>query len=77
MMVWSSAQPHNVERMVRRCFFDPRLGAREGEEEAVENEYNDRDEEGGKDDQWEGKLVAVWARDTLGLSKSNYCASFF
>ncbi|KAH8111631.1 Hsp70 protein-domain-containing protein [Phellopilus nigrolimitatus] len=25
-MVWSSAQPHNVNRMVRRCFFDVLLG---------------------------------------------------
>lgn len=59
VMVWSSAQPHNVEMMVRRCFYDRRSG------------YNPEEKRGaGK---WEGLLIDVWARDTLGLSSHDYC----
>ncbi|KAG8976717.1 hypothetical protein FRB90_009039, partial [Tulasnella sp. 427] len=43
-MIWSSAQPENVKKMVGECF---------GEE-------------------YETQLRAVWARDTLGLSKAQY-----
>ena len=25
------------------------------------------------DERWRGKLAAVWARDTLGLSMADYC----
>ncbi|THH32655.1 hypothetical protein EUX98_g1510 [Antrodiella citrinella] len=42
-MIWSSAQPHSVNDMVRKTF---------GEDE--------------------DELVAVWARDTLGLSAEHY-----
>lgn len=61
-MVWSSAQPHNVDRMVARVFFSelhppPQLTKEDG-----------RDGE-----RWKGKLQAVWARDTLGLSTADYC----
>lgn len=58
VMVWSSAQPHNVQKMVNRCFF---------EGHGSSYVYGDS-----KD-----KLVAVWARDTLGLSKLDYCAPNF
>lgn len=63
VMVWSSAQPHNVEMMVRRCFYDSRCG------------YNpeEANPEAGK---WEGLLVDVWARDRLGLSRLDYCTPF-
>lgn len=74
VMVWSSAQPHNVERMVGRCFFDERLGPPLPASEDKENEEY-ADAKGEHKDKWEGKLVAVWARDTLGLSKSDYSAS--
>ncbi|KAH8113191.1 hypothetical protein DFH11DRAFT_1510962, partial [Phellopilus nigrolimitatus] len=56
-MVWSSAQPHNVDRMVRRCFFDALLGAPAAG--TVACDANDG-------------FVAVWARDTLGLSHGDY-----
>ncbi|KAK0193936.1 hypothetical protein F5146DRAFT_411200 [Armillaria mellea] len=42
-MVWSSAQPLNVDHMVNQCF--------KGEKQ---------------------KLIAVWARDTLGLTSAQY-----
>lgn len=46
VMIWSSAQPHNVADMVRSCFL--------------------ADQE---------KLVAIWGRDTLGLSEQDYCTN--
>ena len=60
VMVWSSAQPHNVNMMVRRCFFDPRCG------------YVRQKAKTGFDE-WDDLLIAVWARDTLGLSSHDYC----
>lgn len=47
VMVWSSAQPHNVDDMVSHALGDDR--------------------------EW---LVAIWARDTLGLAEDHYRASF-
>lgn len=44
VMVWSSAQPQNVDEMVERCFSSQKR-----------------------------ELKAVWARDTLGLKKKDYC----
>ena len=46
-MVWSSAQRHNVDDMVDKCFGDRRIG-----------------------------LVAVWARDTLGLRPDEFRMSY-
>lgn len=60
VMIWSSAQPHNVDRMVRKCFFDGQ-NSQAFEDDAYTG------------DKWDGKLAAVWARDTLGLSSSDYC----
>ncbi|OCB88877.1 hypothetical protein A7U60_g3972 [Sanghuangporus baumii] len=71
VMVWSSAQPHNVDRMVRRCFFDARLGPLQGEPDGEEAGESPGVEEN-EDDKRHGKLAAVWARDTLGLSRSDY-----
>jgi hypothetical protein len=45
VMVWSSAQPHSVDDMIRHTF------------------GNDRE-----------RLIAVWARDTLGLPEGHYRA---
>ncbi|KAK0223384.1 hypothetical protein IW262DRAFT_822612 [Armillaria fumosa] len=42
-MVWSSAQPFNVDHMVDQCFKEEK-----------------------------GKLITVWARDTLGLTSAQY-----
>lgn len=67
VMVWSSAQPRNVDKMVRRCFFSTSLDSSLPEEH---HDFIASDDEG---DKWEGKLVAVWARDTLGLSSQAYC----
>jgi hypothetical protein len=72
VMVWSSAQTRNVEKMVRRCFFDVELGEVLGEQE-LEQQQGSKSKTG---DKWGGKLTAVWARDTLGLSKSEFCQSF-
>jgi hypothetical protein len=47
-MVWSSAQPHNVNDMMLETF--------------------------GRD---RNKFLAIWARDTLGLTEDHYCASSF
>ncbi|KAF9494543.1 hypothetical protein BDN71DRAFT_1448731 [Pleurotus eryngii] len=55
-MVWSSAQPHSVEDMVRRAFCDPELAGAKSKDELVSS----------------GRLVAVWARDTLGLPSDAY-----
>ena len=58
VMVWSSAQPHKVEKMVRRCFNLERPYSYA--QRYSENPY------------WSGTLHAVWARDTLGLSAHAY-----
>ncbi|KAF9494599.1 hypothetical protein BDN71DRAFT_977571 [Pleurotus eryngii] len=55
-MVWGSAQPHSVEDMVRRAFCDPELAGAKSKDELVSS----------------GRLVAVWARDTLGLPSDAY-----
>ncbi len=69
-MIWSSAQPHSVADMVKRCF---------GEDEIVEEPVEKR-----HDSDWSlyaktRRLAAVWARDTLGLTSDEYSAwaSFF
>ena len=59
-MVWSSAQPHSVDDMVAKCFDVEREGA-------MRMEGEDGDRRKGRDN-----LVAVWARDTLGLTQAEY-----
>ena len=86
-MVWSSAQSQNVEKMVRRCFFDPRLDKHSQEEDdnydahSEDTKYKSRDYIANRHstfkDIWSGKLSAVWARDTLGLSRRDYCMILF
>ena len=75
-MVWSSAQPHSVQDMVEKCFG----------EDAVEEEDHSHNRRGrkGKNNrshgvevdefgrEKRGKLVAAWARDTLGLDSNAY-----
>ncbi|KAK1231045.1 hypothetical protein PQX77_005852 [Marasmius sp. AFHP31] len=75
-MVWSSAQPHSVRDMVEKCFG----------EDAVEEEEHSHNRRGRKGrhnrshgvevDEFgrekRGKLVAAWARDTLGLDSNAY-----
>ncbi|KZT34660.1 hypothetical protein SISSUDRAFT_1052458 [Sistotremastrum suecicum HHB10207 ss-3] len=66
-MVWSSAQPHSVADMVRSCF-----GAEE-----VTPTIARKDEVAPVDRSKDGvlkkrNLVAIWARDTLGLSQRAY-----
>ncbi|MCQ8780244.1 hypothetical protein NQU49_26975, partial [Escherichia coli] len=58
VMVWSSAQPHSVRGMVERVF---------GEDVYAEATGDVR---GGE----RPRLLAIWARDTLGLSESHYRA---
>ncbi|KAL4258247.1 FCP1 homology domain-containing protein [Pleurotus pulmonarius] len=55
-MVWSSAQPHSVDDMVHRAFCDPEVAEAKDKDALVSS----------------GKLVAVWARDTLGLPSNAY-----
>ncbi|KDQ22981.1 hypothetical protein PLEOSDRAFT_172212 [Pleurotus ostreatus PC15] len=50
-MVWSSAQPHSVEDMDHRAFCNPELAEAKNTDELISS----------------GKLIGVWARDTLGL----------
>lgn len=68
VMVWSSAQPHSVGDMVGKCF-----GAAEGARSTavVKNGQivSDAAANGEKEG---GDLVAIWARDTLGLSEVQY-----
>lgn len=61
-MVWSSAQPHSVDDMVSRCF-DSEAKAASDDDEGRQLAAGQR----GRDN-----LVAVWARDTLGLSEADY-----
>jgi hypothetical protein len=68
-MVWSSAQPHSVDDMVARCF-DVVDGVEVGVE--VEEEEGAERREKGREN-----LVAIWARDTLGLTEGEYRESFF
>ncbi|KAG7093746.1 hypothetical protein E1B28_007397 [Marasmius oreades] len=81
-MVWSSAQPHNVKDMVERCFGEDSV-----EEEDVSGRGRSRGRNRGRGggsgvspgievDEFgrekRGKLVAVWARDRMGLDTENY-----
>lgn len=61
-MVWSSAQPHSVDDMVGKCF------------DAEEVEGGERGVEKDKESKKRGRehLVAIWARDTLGLTEGEY-----
>ena len=64
-MIWSSAQPHSVQAMLEKCFptqHKPHRGT--GERDAS------------KDDKSDDRFIAVWARDTLGLSRFDYCQCF-
>lgn len=73
--VWSSAQPHSVKDMVGRAFGGPVYGER-----TAKGDHGAKGEEGvedGAEDVYEDAtkhLVAVWARDTLGLSVEAYRA---
>ncbi|KAL0064412.1 hypothetical protein AAF712_008712 [Marasmius tenuissimus] len=78
-MVWSSAQPHSVRDMVEKCF---------GEDAVEEEDHSSNRrvrkprhkhrsrgvqvevDEFGREKR--GKLVATWARDTLGLDSNAY-----
>jgi hypothetical protein len=66
-MVWSSAQPHSVDDMVGKCF-DEDVTAGGGVLGQGEEEL------GGDGDRKKGRenLVAIWARDTLGLTQGEY-----
>jgi len=75
VMVWSSAQPYNVRDMVEKCF---------GKDEFIDDEpakpLEPKDRETGKQSSPKPsvaapktrRLKAVWARDTLGLSRAAY-----
>lgn len=92
-MVWSSAQPHSVGDMIGRCFDDPEIEALgEGDSRDVaagENVLDKRKEEDQSDENHEdsGKhekikkgsenLLAIWARDTLGLTEREYRKCYF
>lgn len=64
VFVWSSAQPHNVRHMVETCFG---LHYIQGVYEPESEEEKEKREENG-----EGRLLGVWARDTLGLKSGDY-----
>ena len=68
VMIWSSAQPHSVGDMVEKCFGVDNGAKVEGAANIngwySENEHENENE---TDD-----VVAIWARDTLGLSEMQY-----
>ncbi|GJJ14309.1 hypothetical protein Clacol_008573 [Clathrus columnatus] len=61
VMVWSSAQPHSVKSMLKLCF------PREGENMETINAETEAEVKTVDD-----RFFAVWARDTLGLSRADY-----
>ena len=69
VMVWSGAQPHIVGDMVEKCFgaadeAHSRAGIKgdgQIEGDAAANGQKESDD-----------LVAIWARDTLGLTEVQY-----
>ena len=85
VMVWSSAQPHSVQGMVERVFGQEayaegiangvpgssRAGGRSADGVTGGSELEDGEEKKAS----KPRLVAIWARDTLGLSNSNYRTS--
>lgn len=64
VFVWSSAQPHNVRSMVENTFgLKWSEGTWETEKKRTREERLARGE---------GRILKVWARDTLGLSAAEY-----
>ncbi|KAL7419803.1 hypothetical protein Q5752_005719 [Cryptotrichosporon argae] len=64
VFVWSSAQPHNVRRMVEDTFgHDFVWGVWEEEDEVAKAARLERGE---------GRLLGVWARDMMGLASHDY-----
>ncbi|KAI3609305.1 phosphoprotein phosphatase [Moniliophthora roreri] len=80
VMVWSSAMPGSVRGMVERCF-GAGVFPVQGDDGQVKEEEDGKDEFG-RDiprkevppEEEEGKLLAMWARDTLGLGQDEYWA---
>ncbi|BEI95795.1 hypothetical protein CcaverHIS631_0107440 [Cutaneotrichosporon cavernicola] len=74
VLVWSSAQPHNVRNMVESTF-EPDLyrgvwkTEPHEEKEGSEEEGSERE---GSEARGEGRLLNVWARDKMGLSQAAY-----
>ncbi|GMK54520.1 hypothetical protein CspeluHIS016_0111060 [Cutaneotrichosporon spelunceum] len=64
VLVWSSAQPHNVRSMVESTF-EPEHYRGVWETE-LEEDKEDREARG------KGRLLDVWARDKMGLSQAAY-----
>lgn len=69
VMVWSSAQPHSVKGMVERVFGEDVYAEATGER--AEGCSGGRLEERAPGNA-KPRLLAIWARDTLGLSDSHY-----
>ena len=86
-MVWSSAKPHNVDDMIAQCFgggISPAECDGEGTNCGTSNkedsagDYDEHTDKRGKHETKRGEhhnFVAVWARDTFGLTESEYCES--
>lgn len=78
--MWSSAQPHSVDDMVKRCFDaeDDDEGGRRGGGGGGGGGGGDADLYAGAEEDVVAKkrgrdnLVAIWARDTLGLTDGEY-----
>ncbi|KAF9258932.1 hypothetical protein L218DRAFT_706738 [Marasmius fiardii PR-910] len=83
-MVWSSAQPHSVKDMVEKCFGEDAVeeedmggrGRGRGRNRGRGGGGSGAGSSGVEVDEFgrekRGKLVAVWARDTLGLDVEMY-----
>lgn len=62
--VWSSAQPHNVRKMVETTFGEKWVQGVWSEEGVIEQDERRR--------RGEGRLLGVWARDKMRLSEEHY-----
>lgn len=81
VFVWSSAQPHNVRKMVETTFGpEYSRGVWDQPERTASNEAKEQEGEevqmtgDGKQVKDSGHLLGVWARDKMSLGE-NYCGS--
>ncbi|KAF8585235.1 hypothetical protein K439DRAFT_1070149 [Ramaria rubella] len=65
VMIWSSAQPHSVKDMLKQCFPVP------DKHDGGDGDH-DGDVQQNNDEKPDDRFIAVWARDTFGLSTIDY-----
>jgi hypothetical protein len=79
VFVWSSAQPHNVRAMLESTFDAGHIEGlwnevkpNNGDEEAAAEHGEEAEEDDDVDGLRTSKVLGVWARDKMGLSKQEY-----